>query len=309
MQFTYNEDQTTFFDVLKQMTESEYAHFRTAPGWGRFEWSEKLDSLLQENGFFNAAAEESLGSLAACSMIYDLSKMPVLVESAASGLLRPWCAPELPRPIAVIDGEPGQAVRFLPVAKSVLRVRDGQVSAAVTNQAIVEESESLYAYPLGRLNEDALTWQFIDADADEFLDRWRVAIAAEIGGALQGGLNAVLTHVRDREQFGRPLGTFQGIQHRLAIAVTQLEGAQLLTLKAAQHFDPADVVTALGYVQNISTSIGYDLHQFMGTMGLTLEHPLHRWTYRVRLLRSVFGGAGENLRLVADRNWGPESTL
>lgn len=304
MQFTYNDDQITFFDVLKQMTESEDAQFRTAPNWGRFEWSAPLDNLLQENAFYNAAMEETLGPIAATAMIYELSKLPVVVESAASSLLRPWCAPDLPRPVAVIDGEPGQAVRFLPVAKSVLRIRDGHVGAAILSPDDVTETESLYAYPMGRLNEDALAWQRVNVDAEEFMDRWRVATAAEIGGALQGGLNVVLTHVRDRQQFGRPLGSFQGIQHRLANAVTQIEGAQLLTLRAAQHFDPAEVSVALGYVQNVATNIGTDLHQFMGTMGLTLEHPLHRWTYRVRLIRASLGGAAGNLRLTAQRYFG-----
>jgi len=39
-------------------------------------------------------------------------------------------------------------------------------------------------------------------------------------------------------------------------------------------------------------------------MGLTLEHPLHRWTYRARLLRSSLGGAGANLQAVSTRRWG-----
>ena len=41
----------------------------------------------------------------------------------------------------------------------------------------------------------------------------------------------------------------------------------------------------------------------MGAMGLTLEHPLHRWTYRVKLLRSDLGGAEMQFRAVADAAW------
>lgn len=49
--------------------------------------------------------------------------------------------------------------------------------------------------------------------------------------------------------------------------------------------------------------IRYQRHPFMGAMGLTLEHPLHRWTYRVKLLRSDLGGAEMQFRVVADAAW------
>ena len=52
---------------------------------------------------------------------------------------------------------------------------------------------------------------------------------------------------------------------------------------------------ALGYVQDCAPRILYDLHQFMGAMGLTLEHPLYRWSYRVKLLLSALGGASQHL--------------
>jgi hypothetical protein len=41
----------------------------------------------------------------------------------------------------------------------------------------------------------------------------------------------------------------------------------------------------------------------MGAMGLTLEHPLHRWTYRIRLLRSAFGGASGAMQALASHRW------
>jgi alkylation response protein AidB-like acyl-CoA dehydrogenase len=114
----------------------------------------------------------------------------------------------------------------------------------------------------------------------------------------------VLEHVRERAQFGRPLGSFQGIQHRLAEDAVWIEGAQLLTLRAADSRDPADAALALGHLQSHATRIGYDLHQFMGAMGLTLEHPLHRWTYRARALRAEMGGAPQALLDYADARWG-----
>lgn len=304
MQFELNEDQATFFTVLEQMTVSEDAQFHNAEGWGRFEWSATLDSTLEENGFYDAGAEETLGPVAAAAMIYELAKLPVALECAASALLRPFCAPSLPRPFAVIVGDPERATRYLPVAKTVLHIRKDGVSVASLSGDDVGPVESLYAYPMGVIKSKPLEWTPLDCDIEEISNRWRVAIAAEIIGALKGALESVLSHVRDRQQFGRPLGSFQAVQHRLATASVQVEGARLLMLRAAQGLDAADAAMALGYAQHIATTINYDLHQFMGAMGLTLEHPLHRWTYRVRLLRSAFGGAATNFRSVAEQNWG-----
>lgn len=306
MRFALNDDQATFFTVLEQMTASGDAEFHNAEGWGRFEWAAGLDATIEANGFYDAAAEASLGPVAAAAMVYELAQLPVAVECAASTLLRPLIAPDLPRPIAVMEGAAGQAVRFLPMAKSVVRITDGAVHTALLPPGAASAVDSLFAYPMGTLGDTVLDWSPVNCDAALVLDRWRVAIAAELCGALKGGLDSVIEHVKSREQFGRPLGSFQGVQHRLAGAAVQIEAARWLTLKAAQSIDRSDAAAALGYAQNVATKIGYDLHQFMGAMGLTLEHPLHRWTYRVRLLRSLLGGPTGSFRELADQRWGAE---
>jgi alkylation response protein AidB-like acyl-CoA dehydrogenase len=132
----------------------------------------------------------------------------------------------------------------------------------------------------------------------------QLAVAAEITGVLQGGLDSVVAHVTDRRQFGRPLGAFQSVQHRLAACASKIAAAKWLAFKAggggATH---ADVATALACAQTAVDPIVYDLHQFLGAMGLTLEHPLYRWTYRAKLLKSEFGGASRSNRELAELTW------
>lgn len=304
MHFEPNEDQTAFLSVLEQMMSSGEAGWKAADNWERFDWSPEFDRTLEENGFYDCAGEETLGAVAAAAMIYRLNSLPVTVESAASALLRPLCAPSLPRPVAVVEDDADRAIRFLPVAQSLIQIGEHGVRSAVLPAGTVRPVESLFAYPMGTLNGAPLDWTPLDVDPESIRNRWRVALAAEMAGALKGGIEAVLAHVRDRKQFGRPLGSFQTIQHRLAEAAVRIEAAYLLALKAAQTADPVDAATALGYVQDASTAIVYDFHQFMGAMGLTLEHPLHRWTYRAKLLRSSLGGALQNQALVARRRWG-----
>lgn len=303
MRFEPNEDQATFLSVLEQMMASSDAAWRASGDWARFDWSDGFDTTLEANGFYDCAAEKSLGVVTAADMIHRLNGLPIVVEAAASSMLRPFCAPDLSRPLAVIEGNIHGPTRFLPVARSVIHLGRDSVRVAELQPDSVETVESLFAYPMGKLADASLDWQPV-AGAGAIRDRWRVAVAAEISGSLGGGLDSVLAHVRDREQFGRPLGSFQAIQHRLAEAAVTIDAARLLILKAAQTGDPVDSVMALAYVQEASTRIIYDFHQFMGAMGLTLEHPLHRWTYRAKLLKSSLGGARENQVRIAKRHWG-----
>jgi hypothetical protein len=303
MRLAFNEDQATFATVLAQMlSDDAEAGFHTVEGWGRFDYGHALDARLEEAGFFDAAREDDLGAVAAAAMVHEVAKAPVAIECAATALLRPFLGQELPRPLAVrVDDAPG-AIRFLPQARSLLSITDAGIRWAPV-EGRGTPVESLYAYPMGML-DDAPDWQPLDVDPIAVRTLWQMALAAELGGALAGGLASVLEHVRERAQFGRPLGSFQGIQHRLAEDAVWIEGAQLLTLRAADSRDPADAALALGHLQSHATRIGYDLHQFMGAMGLTLEHPLHRWTYRARALRAEMGGAPQALLDYADARWG-----
>lgn len=304
MRFGYNEDQTTFFSVLDQMLGAADAEFRTVEGWGRFDYGAALDGRLEESGFFDAAAIEELGPVAAAEMIGKVAQVPVAVECAASALLRPFLGADLPRPLAVaVEGAPG-AIRFLPMARTLLTITGRGVRVTDLPEGAARPVESLYAYPMGVADPDALSWRALDVDPAEMRILWQIAIAAELSGVLRGGLDAVLAHVRERKQFGQPLGGFQGVQHRLATDAVRIDGARLQVLRAAQSRAAADAASALGYAQSVATQIGYDLHQFMGAMGLTLEHPLHRWTYRARLLRADLGGSSAAFQGYADARWG-----
>lgn len=304
MRFSPNEDQAAFLSVLAQMKESPEAAWKAAPDWSRFAYAPDLDRMLEENGFFDCAREPTLGLVAAASMTYELARVPALVECAASSMLRALFAPSLPRPVAVIDTGVSQAVAFLPTAKSAIRLDGAAIQVARLEPGAVEEVVSLFAYPMGRLAEGAdIAWETVEGDVAEARAAWTIATAAELAGCLKGGLDAVVRHVSERHQFGRPLGAFQAIQHRLARAATKVEAAYWLALRAADKRTQADASLALGYAQEAAGRIVQDLHQFMGAMGLTLEHPLHRWTYRARLLLSGLGGPTGNMRAYYAERW------
>lgn len=308
MFFEPNEDQAALFSELDRILGAEAAGWKATNDGVRYEWSQQTDSLLSENGFFDLATEPSLGTVAAAELTRRVATAPVVVEAAASAMLRPFIAPQLPRPFAVTIADPGcdaAPIPYLGKARTLVRVHEDRVEVAELSDAGVKEVESLYAYPMGVLTEPVACrpaeWT---CETHSPLALWRVALAVELAGLLQGGLEAVLAHVRERRQFGRPLGSFQGIQHRLASASAKIDGAKLLALRAAQGLNDADAEEALGYAQTIARDISYDLHQFMGAMGVTLEHPLHRWTYRARWLRGAMGGGERAFARAATLRWG-----
>lgn len=303
MNFEPNEDQAAFLSAVERITAGHGGAW--LPTNERHQHSPQLERDLEDSGFFACAQEPSLGPVAAAAMVMELSRLSVCAEVAASALIGPLVCPDLPRPLAVIWGQADRPTRFLPVARTVLRVDGNGVFSAALKAGDVVVLESAFAYPMGALKDaSALAWKPVDNEhARRMQDLWRVGVAAEITGCLQAGLDSVVAHVTERRQFGRPLGSFQGIQHRLAAAASKVQAARWLTLKAAHSGEAVDAATAAGFAQGMATTISYDLHQFMGAMGLTLEHPLHRWTYRVKLLRAELGGAERQFCEVADLLW------
>jgi alkylation response protein AidB-like acyl-CoA dehydrogenase len=75
-------------------------------------------------------------------------------------------------------------------------------------------------------------------------------------------------------------------------------------LKAAGTADDGDAALAASHAQDSATRVVYDLHQMLAAMGMTLEHPLHLWTYRLKALLSELGGRGGQARAVARHCFG-----
>ncbi len=125
--------------------------------------------------------------------------------------------------------------------------------------------------------------------------KWlQVACAAEIAGQLQAAIDATVEHLTVRKQFGRPLGTFQALRHRMAECAVLAGGVRWLALQAASTGDEGDAALAAYHAQDSATKVIYDVHQFSGAMGMTLEMDLHLWTYRMKaLLSELDGRAGQ----------------
>lgn len=304
MDLSLTDDQRAILDALDGLCRPfEEAPLHDAPLAAS---SADLDAQLAEAGFLDVASDPDLGTVTAAVIVERLARLPYATEASASSLFRPVLG-DVEGPVCLIDGlRTPRMVRFLAPGATVVVIDGEKVSKFIAEEAQVKaEPEALFGYPVATLLEIPDEREALDLTAGEARVRWQVAVAAEAAGLLAAALASTVAHVSDREQFGRKLATFQALRHRLAEAQVRTNGAYWLAMKAAATLDPADAALAANFAQEAGRACVYDFHQFLGAMGVTLEHPLHMWTYRLKALVSELGGRGANAAAAADAIWGP----
>ena len=302
MNFELSEDQSSVLSAL----ETILAPFQASPVEPvPYVYADALAQTLAESGFMDIARVDGFGPLDAALVIERVAKAPQVVETAATTLIATALdLPVDPRPIALASGSASNAARFLPMARRLVVLHKEHAEVITPGAGAVEPVESLLAYPYGRLRtlDGARIERFENVEL--LRRRWRIGIAAEAAGCMASALGVVLDHVKSRFAFGRPLGSLQAVQHRLAMAAETVESVRWLALRAAWADSDAEAALAAGFAQSRVSAFTYDLHQFSGAMGLTLEFPLHFWTYRLRALAGELGGAGSQARAAASATWG-----
>jgi len=263
----------------------------------------ELESRLVAADFF-AMSVNGFSTLDAVVVALTLAKLPACLESAGALLVLPLLPEGCTRPLAIGTADAARPIRFLSRAHTVLIDSPAGVCAGALRPGDVETCRSLFAYPYGRLTEAARArLEPVRTGGDLVRSRIRLAIAVEIAGALQGALDITVRQVKDRRQFGRAIGSFQAVQHRLAAAAQVVSACRFLVCQAAFTDSPLETATAAAYAQDGARQPVFDFHQFSGAMGLTLEYPLHLWTYRIRALLGELGGSAEQALAVSEMAW------
>ena len=304
MQLSLNEDQTQVLDFIDSLAKP-YATVPMHDVSLALE-SAELDEALVENGFLDVMAVEELGPVMAALVVEKLARLPFAVEAAASAMVRPLIDPELPRPLCLMEeGKARKPLRFLRPGATVVVVGPSGVRSFTATEDMIApaQEDTLYGYPVAFLTSQPDSMTSHDVDVAEITRAWRVAMAAEAAGLLGAALASTVTYVSERKQFGRPLATFQGMRHRLAEDQVMTNTAYWMAMRAAGTGSQADAAMALHHAQEAAKRVCYDYHQFLGGMGMTLEHPLHLWTYRLKLLTAELGGRGAQGLAAAEALW------
>jgi alkylation response protein AidB-like acyl-CoA dehydrogenase len=132
-----------------------------------------------------------------------------------------------------------------------------------------------------------------------------LARSAEMVGAAQRVLELCVEHARARVQGGRPIGSYQAVQHACADLFRDVESARWLTWEAGWNVEAgradADtaVATAKAYVAEATLRVARRGHQIMGAIGYSEEHPLHLFHKRILAASLDAGDAALHLETVA----------
>jgi len=138
------------------------------------------------------------------------------------------------------------------------------------------------------------------------LDGGRINIATCSVGAAQGALNAARGYLHDRQQFGKPLASFQALQFKLADMATELVAARQMVRMAASKLDAAhpDASTYCAMAKRFATDAGFticnDALQLHGGYGYLAEFPLERLVRDTRV-HQILEGTNEIMRVIIAR--------
>ncbi len=141
------------------------------------------------------------------------------------------------------------------------------------------------------------------------IEEWKLLTAAALAGLSRQAIDMAAAYATERRQFGRAIGSFQGIAHPLAESVTEIEAAQLLIWRAvwaiASGRDDAAASISMAYwwaCDAADRAVQRALRTF-GGYGLSLEYDIQLWFRRGKALALLFGDPQAELQRVGDRLW------
>jgi alkylation response protein AidB-like acyl-CoA dehydrogenase len=248
-----------------------------------------LGSLLATQALLESGADEARARL-----------LPRLAEGAAGALV--WRDADLRLVESTVDGRADYvldgdiATVLLVVAESGLYEVNGARQVRVpamdeTRHLATIEFQAAYARRIG--DRPALS---------RIRDTACAVLAAEQVGAAARALEITVDYCKQRHQFGRPIGGFQAIKHRLADLYVLVETARSAAYAATES--PRLAAVAKAYCSEAFSEVAAEMIQLHGGIAITWEHPAHRFFKRAHGSAQLFGPPHEYLRLVAGRPGG-----
>jgi isovaleryl-CoA dehydrogenase len=138
----------------------------------------------------------------------------------------------------------------------------------------------------------------------------RLILAATMLGIAQLVFDEVIVYVKERKQFGRPIGSFQALQHRIADMATEIEAARLMTRWVATLTDedpdkmlPREASMVKLYVTEVCKRAAVDGMQMMGGYGYASEYDMERLV-RTAMVSTIYGGTSEIQRNIIAKTFG-----
>ncbi len=142
------------------------------------------------------------------------------------------------------------------------------------------------------------------SNVQKIVQRAAAAKCCEIVGCIQRALEMTVEYAKQRKQYGKPIGTFQVLQHYCADMAIDVEGVRLSAYQAAWMVNEGiscaeQVAIAKAYAGDAASKVMASAHQIHGAIGCTLDHDLQYYTRRAKAAELTFGDASFYRQVVA----------
>ena len=259
----------------------------------------ELSALLEESGYV-CAPSPLLGTAGAALVISAAGSdeqrsewLPKLASGEATGSFGGFAD--------------GQSTLFcdLPTADVVVTFDGEGALLAPASEVDFERFAAIDSTRAYGLVSDA-AGERLPGDADAGRDRLAVAIAGELTGIAQRTLEMATDYAREREQFGRPIGAYQAVSHRIAGMLLATEESRSLTYYASWTADaePESLPMAAAMAGARAADAGWEVPasalQVLGGIGFTWEHDLQFWLKRGRVAGRMLGSPRDHRERVAE---------
>ena len=251
-----------------------------------------------------AAVLEELGYACAVTPFLGTVLAALVIEHAGSDEQRSRWLPKLASGEA--RGALGTVDELVPDAPGadVIVLADPEAwTATLLDGSSVEQVASID--PTRRYGRVEGSGEPLEGDVAAALERAVIAVAAELVGVSQRALDMTLDYVKERKQFGVPVGSFQAVQHKAAQMLRDTESARAATYFAAwaADADPERLAMAAAMAKTTASDAGRsvtgDAIQLHGGIGFTWEADLHWLFKRAQLDSRLLGGASAHRRRIA----------
>jgi len=294
--------------------------------WAALEKADVLTAALPES-----AGGNGFGLAGHCAVLTELGRAVAVTPyrnaiAVAAEFAARWDAPIGGQRLAAALVEPGNDDQAAPRARAerrdgqwlvtgtkalvpegmlaeVLIVPTGQGIFAVAAEATRREPQRLTDAVLGSeaawVDLDDAPGDLITDDAGALpwlLTQHILATCAEQLGVLEGAVQLTARHVREREQFGRPLGAFQAVSQRLSDALIDVRALQVTLAEAITEQTPATVSAAAYWAAEAGHRVAHTCVHLHGGTGIDLDHPAHRHFAAAKRLEFDLGGPTRQLK-------------
>ena len=275
--------------ILEYGTDSQKTEYLAPIGRGEKIWTL---ALTESSGGYGASTIQAGAKLAGGEYVINGEKMFVPYADAADYLLvvartAKGKVPEKGLTFFIVDaGKPGITIETIPTFTGERHCKITFKNVKVTEKDV-----------LGKVGQG---WDIVE----HIMRKAAVLKCAEVSGACQAVLDMSNTYAKERLQFGKPIGSFQVIQHKLVDMLIDVEGLRYLVYQAAWLLStgaPCDLQIAIAKaraneVYRSVTLSGIKIH---GAIGFTMDHDIGLYYRRVLGAESLLGDTDFHLEKIA----------